>query len=143
MICDLPEHGKMQPNHPDPLGPPLNYMGECWVFNGIRSDICDLCRFYALGMTGDPPEFPMPWEPATCGQVRDLLKSARSIAQPYLILVHSADLVAAISMLWELHMATCLQHLQVDLQDKSAKLSFCPFCAYVGGGGGMMDVESA
>ena len=36
-------------------------------------------------------------------------------------------------MLWELHMATCLWHLQVDLQDKSIKLSFCPFCAYAGG----------
>ena len=58
MICDLPEHGKMQPNHPDPVGPPLDYMGECQVFNGIRSDIYDLYRFYALGMTGDPPEFP-------------------------------------------------------------------------------------
>ena len=29
MICDLPEHGKMQPNHTDPMGPPLDYyMGE-------------------------------------------------------------------------------------------------------------------
>ena len=37
-------------------------------------------------------------------------------------------------MLWELHMAVCLWCLQVDLQDKSVKLSFCPFCAYVGGG---------
>ena len=23
MICDLPKHGKAQPNHPDPVGPPL------------------------------------------------------------------------------------------------------------------------
>ena len=56
MICDLPEHRKTQPNHPDPVGLPLDYMGECWVY--------DLCRFYALGMTGDPPEFPgtsYPW----------------------------------------------------------------------------------
>ena len=36
-------------------------------------------------------------------------------------------------MLWELHTATCLWHLQVDLRDKSVKLSFCPFCAYAGG----------
>ena len=78
-ICDLPEHGKMQTNHPNPMGPPLDYIGECWVFDGIRSDIYDLCCFYALGMTADPPEFPMPWEPATHSQVRDLLKSARSI----------------------------------------------------------------
>ena len=41
----------------------------------------------------------------------------------------------AISMLWELHTATCLQCLQVDLWDKSVKLSFCPFCTYMGGGG--------
>ena len=135
MICDLPEHGKMQPNHPDPVGPTLGYMGECWVFDGIWSDIYDLCRFYTLGTTGDPPEFHMPREPATCGQVRDLLKSACCIGRPYLILVHSADSVMAVSMLRELHTAMCLQCLQVDLRDKSVKLLFCPFCAYVGGGG--------
>ena len=91
MICDLPECGKMQPNHPDPMGPPLDYMGECWVFDGIWLDIYDLCHFYALGMTGNLPEFPVPWEPATHGQVRDLLKLAHSIGRPYLILAYSAD----------------------------------------------------
>ena len=79
MICDLPKHGKTQPNHFDPMRPPLDYMGECWVFDGIRSDIYDLCRFYALGMTGNLPEFPTPCEPVTCGQVRDLFKLAYSI----------------------------------------------------------------
>ena len=74
MICDLPKHGKVQPNHPDPVGPPLDYMGECQVFNGIQSNIYDLCRFYTLGMTGDLPEFPAPQEPATHGQVQDLAK---------------------------------------------------------------------
>ena len=108
MICDLLEHGKMQPNHPDPVGPPLDYMGECQIFDGIQSDIYDLCRFYALGTTGDPPEFPVPWEPVTRSQVRDLLKSVCSIGQPYLILAHSANSVMAISMLRELHAATCL-----------------------------------
>ena len=108
MICDLPEHGKMQLNHPNPVGPPLDYMGECQVFNGIQSDIYDLCRFYALGTTGDPPEFPAPLKPVTHGQVRDLLKSAHSISQPYLILAHSTDSVMAVSMLRELHMAACL-----------------------------------
>ena len=108
IICDLPKHGKAQPNHPDPVGPPLDYMGECQVFDGIRSDIYDLCQFYTLGMTGDPPEFPAPWELATCGHIRDLLKSARAIGQPYMILAHSADLVTAVSMLRELHTAACL-----------------------------------
>ena len=79
MICDLPEHGKMQPNHPDPVGPPLGYMGECHFFDSIQSNIYDLCRFYTLEMTGDPPEFPVPQEPATCSQFRDLLKLACSI----------------------------------------------------------------
>ena len=37
-------------------------------------------------------------------------------------------------MLRELHMTTCLQCLQVNLRDKSVKLSFCPFCTYVGEG---------
>ena len=108
MICDLPKHGKVQPNHPDPVGQPLDYMHERQVFDGIRSDIHDLCWFYILGMTGDPPEFPAPPEPATCGQIRDLLKLACAINQPYLVLVHSADSVTAVSMLRELHTTACL-----------------------------------
>ena len=36
-------------------------------------------------------------------------------------------------MLRELHTAACLRCLQVFLQDKSVKLSFCPFCTYAGG----------
>ena len=79
MICDLPKHGKMQPNHPNPMGSPLDYMGECQVFDSIQSDIYDMCCFYALGMTGNPPESPMPQEPVTHSQVRDLSKSAHSI----------------------------------------------------------------
>ena len=35
MICNLPEHGKVQPNHPDPVGPPLDYMHEHQVFDGV------------------------------------------------------------------------------------------------------------
>ena len=35
MICDLPEHSKTQPNHPNPMGPPLGYMAKCKVFNCI------------------------------------------------------------------------------------------------------------
>ena len=50
-----------------------------------------------------------------------------------MILAHSADLVTAVSMLRELHTATWLQCLQVDLRGKLVKLSFCPFCTYVGG----------
>ena len=69
MICDLPEHRKVQPNHPDPVGPPLEYMRDCQVFEGVRLDLYDLCRFYALGTMGDPPEFPTPQEPTTRGQI--------------------------------------------------------------------------
>ena len=133
MICDLPEHGKAQPNNPDPVGPPLEYMCDCQVFEGICSNLYDLCHFYALGTMGDPPEFPAPREPATHGQIRDLLKSAHTIGWPYLILAHSTDSVTAISLLRELHTTACLQRLQVDLRDKSVKLSFCPFCTYAGG----------
>ena len=107
-------------------------MAECKFFDGIQSDLYDLCHFYILGMTGDPPEFPAPWELVTRSQVRDLLKSAQSISNPYMILVHSADSVTTVSMLWELHTATCLRCLQVDLWDKSIKMSFCPFCMYAG-----------
>ena len=38
----------------------------------------------------------------------------------------------AVSLLRELHTVMCLWQLQVDLRDKSVKLSFCPFCAYAG-----------
>ena len=69
----------------------------------------------------------------THGQIRDLLKSAHAISWPYLILAHSVDLVTAVSLLRELHSTTCLWWLQVDLRDKSVKLSFCPFCTYAGG----------
>ena len=133
MICDLPKHEKVQPNHPDPVGLPLDYMCGCQVFDGIRSDIYDLCQFYILGTMGDPPEFPTPWEPTTRRQIRDLLKSASAIGHPYLILVHSMDSVMAMSLLRELHTTTCLWRLQVNLQDKSVKLSFYPFCTYAGG----------
>ena len=133
MICDLPEHGKVQPNNPDPVGPPLEYMHDHQVFEGIHSGLYDLCQFYALGTMGDPPEFPTPRESATHGQIRDLLKSAHAIGRPYLILAHSVDSVMAVSLLRELHTTTCLRRLQVNLRDKSVKLSFCPFCTYAGG----------
>ena len=47
-------------------------------------------------------------------------------------LVHSTNSVTAMSMLWELHTTACLRHLQVNLCGKPVKMSFCPFCAYVG-----------
>ena len=127
MICNLLEHGKAQPNHPDPVGPPLDYMRDHQVFDGIRSDIYNLCQFYILGMTGDPPEFPAPREPTTRGQIRDLLKLAHAIGHPYLILAHSVDSVTAVSLLRELHTTTCLQRQKVNLWAKSVKISFCPF----------------
>ena len=48
MISDLPKHRNMQPNHPNPSGPPLDYMRECRVFDGIRLDLYDLCCFNTL-----------------------------------------------------------------------------------------------
>ena len=107
-------------------------MVKCKVFDCIQLDLYDLCCFYALGTTGDPPDFPSPQEPVMCSQVRDLLKSARSIGHPYMILAHSTDSMTAMSVLRELHTTTCLRHLQVDLHDKSVKMSFCPFCMYTG-----------
>ena len=131
MICDLPKHGKAQLNHLDLVGLPLEYMRDHQVFEGIQLDIYDLCQFYMLGMMGGPPEFPTPQEPVTHGQVQDLLKLARTIGRPYLILVHSMDSVMAVSLLRELHTAACLRWLQVNLWDKLVKLSFCSFCTYL------------
>ena len=39
MICNLPEHGKAQPNHHDPMGLPLDYMVECKVSDCIQLDL--------------------------------------------------------------------------------------------------------
>ena len=99
MICNLPEHEKTQPNHPNSMGPPLDYMVKCKVFDCIQSDLYNLYCFYALWMTGDPPDFPALRELVTHGQVRDLLKLARSIGHPYVILAHSANSVTVVSML--------------------------------------------
>ena len=35
MICDLPKHGKVQPNHLDPVRLPLEYMCDCQIFYGV------------------------------------------------------------------------------------------------------------
>ena len=35
MICNLSEQGKTQPNHPDLVGPPLEYMHDHQVFDSI------------------------------------------------------------------------------------------------------------
>ena len=122
MICDLPEHGKMQANHPTPWG-------HLWItWQSARS----VMAYSQTSMTYATSMFPTPQEPVTHNQVMDLLKSARSIGCPYMILVHSANSVTTVSMLQELHTATCLRCLQMDLWDKSVKMSFCSFCAYMG-----------
>ena len=122
--------GSTQP--PQPHGATSGLHVECKVFDCIWSELYDLCCFYALGMTGNPPDFATPQEPVMCSQVRDLLKLAQSIGCPYMILAHSTNSVTTLSMLQELHTATCLRCLQVDLNDKSIKMSFCPFCVYTG-----------
>ena len=79
-------------------------------------------------MTGDTPDFPPLREPVMHSQVRDLLKPARLIGHPYMILAYSTDSMTTMSVLRELHTTACLRCLQVDLCDKS----FCPFCMYTG-----------
>ena len=128
MICDLTEHSKAQPNHHDPVGPPLDYMVECRVFDCIQSDLYHLCHFYALGMTGDPRTMGTSHTQPGQGPV----EVSQSTGCPYVILVHSADSVTTMSMLQELHTTICLRCLQVDLWDKSVKKTFCPFCTYTG-----------
>ena len=44
-----------------------------------------------------------------------------------MILAHSNNSMMAVSILRELHTATCLRCLQVDLHDKSIKMSFCMY----------------
>ena len=44
-----------------------------------------------------------------------------------MILVHSNNSVTAVSMLRELYTTSCLRHLQMDLHDKSIKMSFCTY----------------
>ena len=72
MTCDHTKHGN-KAKHPDPVGMPLGYMVSHKAFKPLKADVYDLCQ---LGDNGDPPPFPMPREPATKVQVRDLLETA-------------------------------------------------------------------
>ena len=38
---------------PDPLGPPLDYMRSCGIFEPKKTSEHDLCWFYQVGLSGD------------------------------------------------------------------------------------------
>ena len=75
MTCDHAKHSD-KAKHPDPVGMPLGYMASHKVFKPLKADVYNLCHFFWLGENGDPPPFPVPHEPATKVQVRDLLETA-------------------------------------------------------------------
>ena len=97
---DLQPCGPLQEmKYPDPLGAPLDYMGRCDIFKSIKTSKYDLCCFYQVGLTGDFPEFPKSHEPMTIDHVCGLLKKARMLSWPNLIVAHSQDAVTAVCLL--------------------------------------------
>ena len=82
MICDLPRHGKVQPNHPDPVGPPLDYMCECQVFKGVYMQCISLNGLHTLLSKGTfmplqsntPPQTEQDDDHSTCVKGRQLAK---------------------------------------------------------------------
>ena len=59
MTCDHGDPCK-ELRHPDPTGPPLNYMKHRGVFKAKRSNEYDLCHFYHVELSRDLPTFPSP-----------------------------------------------------------------------------------
>ena len=64
MTCDHVDPCK-EAKFPDPIGPPLEYMKHCGVFNAKKTNKYDLCYIYQVGLSGDLPDFPSSHEPAT------------------------------------------------------------------------------
>ena len=136
MACDHADPCK-EAKFPDPIGPPLEYMKHCRVFDAKKTNEYYLCHFYQVGLSGDLPNFLSPREPATCGWVSKFLLKARTLAWPNLIMAHLQDSVTAICLVQELHIKDSLWHLLMEPKADAAgkaikKLSFCPFYMYSG-----------
>ena len=134
MTCDHADPWKGA-KFPDHLGPPLEYMKHCGVFDPKKTNEYNLCQFYQVGLSRDLLDFPTPHEPATHEWVSKFLLMTRSLGQPNLIVAHPRDSVMAICLLQELHVKDSLQHLLMEPKADAAgkaikKLSFCPFCIY-------------
>ena len=133
------EHGELskEPQNRDPAGPPLDYMKQCGVFKAKKTNEYDLCRFYHMELSGNLPPFPSPHEPATRVMLEDLLRAARALGCPNLLMAFTRDLATAVCLLQELHNKSSLKHLPLEPKSDAdgkmvKKLSFCPFCLYNG-----------
>ena len=59
MTCDHADPCKIA-KFPDPIGPPLEYMKHCGVFDPNKTNEYDLCQFYQVGLFRDFLDFPHP-----------------------------------------------------------------------------------
>ena len=100
--------------HPDPAGPPLDYMKYCGVFKAKKSNKYNLCHFYCIELSRDLPTFPSPSEPATCEMLEDFLLKAQALGHPNLIVAFVQDLATAVCLLQELHSKDSLRHLPME-----------------------------
>ena len=107
MICDHADPCK-EAKFPGPIGPPLEYMKHCGVFDAKKTNEYDLCCFYQVGLSGDLPDFPSPHKPATHEWVSKFLLKARSLGWPNLIVAHPWDSGTAVCLLQELHVKDSL-----------------------------------
>ena len=119
--------------HPDPAGPPLDYMKHYGVFKAKKSNEYDLCHFYHIDLL----TFPSPCEPATNKMLEDFLLKAWALGHPNLVVAFAWDMATAVCLLQELHSkdsVSCLpMEPKADVGRKTTKkLSFCLFCLYHG-----------
>ena len=136
MTCDHGDPYK-ELRHPDPAGPPLDFMKHHRVLKAKKSNKYDHCHFYHIELSRDLPTFPSPSEPATCEMLEDFLLKARALGHPNLIVAFAWDSSTAVCLLQEIHSKDSLRHLPMepkpDVGGKATKkLSFCPFYLYNG-----------
>ena len=121
--------------HPDPAGPPLDYMKHRRVFKAKKSNEYNLCHFYHVELSGDLPTFPSPHEPATHKMLEEYLLKTQALGHPNLIVAFAWDSATAVCLLQELHSKDSLRCLPMELKSDvcgkaTKKLSFCLFCLY-------------
>ena len=112
-------------------------MKQRGVFKAKKTNEYDLCRFYHMELSRNLPLFPSPCEPATHMMLEDLLRAARVLGCPNLLMAFTRYQATAVCLLQELHNKGSLKHLPLEPKSDAdgkmvKKLSFCQFCLYNG-----------
>ena len=135
-VNDYTDPGKKRPKNPDTIGPPVSYMKEHSMFQPLPSTMnpLGLCHFYPT----DPFSLSMlmpPKQPTTVDRLNNLLVLAKSLHQPYIIVVFEGGPIMPLGLLQELHSCHALVHIPIFLPEETKDghkpwVSCCQFCAY-------------